>query len=337
MSFLYALQNLLGDGWVFFYEGAVHCDDAAWFIREVFVQQGADTFELAVFYHVVCKGIGQQSSGDFTVFHRSNASIGADLHQVDVSLWVDAVCIQQQAGDVVVGSANAVWNRDGGAFQVCGGVVLTVSQNIQRFAADVCAANEGQVNTVGGRNQHGCDVTNGYVCLLSTQCLGVGGALESFRGQTSFFIVSQDVCNGRTGGAAVCKIELDWFAVSRFFFHSSLLFSGRSQIADFLCASFDGNWSKHLVPLTGGRSFKRVDVFTFIGDFKGLVGNRGGLFLLFFCLLFCFFLFCFFSFFLGLCSGSLCLCRSAFTVAASSKGSDHHSCQQDAEQFFCFH
>ena len=261
MSLLNTLYNLLGDGWVLLNKGCVHRDDAAWLVSEVLVQQGTDAFELSFLYQRVSKGIGEQRGGNLAVFHRSHAGVGADLHQVDVGLRVDAVRIQQQAGDVVVGSADAVWNGNGGAFQVLGGVVFAVSQNVQGFASDVRAADEGQVNVVGGRNQHGGDVAYCNLRLVGAQRLGVGGTFEALSGQAGLFIVAKIIRNGWTGSAAVGHVVEDRLAISGLCLHSSLLFSGWSQVADFLSAAVDAQRNKHLVPLAGGGSLEGVHVF----------------------------------------------------------------------------
>lgn len=61
------------------------------------------------------------------------------------------------------------------------------------------AANKGQVDVVGGRNQHGSDVAHCNLCLVGAQRLGVGGTFEALSGQAGLFIVAKIIATGWTG------------------------------------------------------------------------------------------------------------------------------------------
>ena len=166
MGLMNGLSNLLGNGGVFLYEGAVHCHDAAYAVGKVGIKLGADALELAVLYHGIGKGVAEQCRGYFAVFHCGNAGVCGNLNQLNIAAIIYPVRVKQQGGDVIVGLADAVGDGYLLTLQVGRGGVFAVRKNVEGLAADVGAAYKGDVHAVGDGNQHLGHHAGGNVYLV---------------------------------------------------------------------------------------------------------------------------------------------------------------------------
>ena len=157
--------------------------DAAALVLEIgVVRDGPHDAQRPVVQELLDELVAQQRGLDLPALERQHGGPGIDHLVLDVLDRVDAVPAQQAHGDVLVGGADAVRNRDGLAHQVLRALDGPVVQHAQGLAPGVDARGELHAHPVDRGDQQRGDMVARHVDLPRPDGVALGAAAALIAG-----------------------------------------------------------------------------------------------------------------------------------------------------------